>query len=200
MANLKDIKKGDKVILRMFTGAFIEAKVVEMADAKKIGFTNKSGVKMVFDKATGKQIAPEPKNPKYANFIEEYDEEAEAEGLAKKNAPRKPKAETKKAAKKPVEPEVEEELEDEETDSDEEEEFEEDEESDDEDDEDEEVSYEDMSLAELRAECKERGIKINSKMKEDKLIELLEEYDDQEDEDEEDADDEDFEDEDEEDE
>ena len=184
MANLKNIKKGDKVILRMFTGAFIEAKVVEMADAKKIGFTSKAGVKMVFDKATGKQISPEPKNPKYANFVEEYDEEAEAEGLAKKNAPRKPKAEAKKAVKKPVEPEVEEELEDEE----------EDEESD-EDEEEEEISYEDMSLAELREECKERGIKFTSKMKEGKLIELLEEYDEQEDEEYEDDDEEDFEDE-----
>lgn len=106
MANLKSIKKGDKVILRMFTGAFVEAKEVEMADAKKIGFTNKKGIKMVFDKETGKQIAPEPKNPKFANFIDDYDEKVEAEGLAKRAAKSKkteePKVETpkKKAAPK----------------------------------------------------------------------------------------------------
>lgn len=102
MANLKNIKKGDKVILRMFTGAFVEAKVVEMADAKKIGFTNKKGIKMVFDKATGKQITPEPKKPQFANFIEEYDEEAEKEGLAKKNNKSSKKKVTAKTKDKPA--------------------------------------------------------------------------------------------------
>lgn len=84
MAELKSIKKGDKVMLRMFTGAFVEAKEVEMADAKKIGFTNKKGVKMVFDRKTGKQISPEPKSEKFANFIEVYDAKVEAEELDKK--------------------------------------------------------------------------------------------------------------------
>ena len=104
MANLKNIKKGDKVMLRMFTGAFVEAKVVEMADAKKIGFTNKNGVKMVFDKETGKQITPEPKKPQFANYLEEYDADVEATELAKKkNKPTKKaaaKAEEDKPAKK----------------------------------------------------------------------------------------------------
>ncbi len=103
MANLKNIKKGDKVILRMFTGAFVEAKTVEMADAKKIGFTNKKGIKMVFDKATGKQIAPEPKNEKFANYLDDYDADVEAEALAKRNKkaaePEKP-AKAEKPAKK----------------------------------------------------------------------------------------------------
>ena len=100
MADLKSIKKGDKVILRMFTGAFVEAKVVEMADAKKIGFTNKKGIKMVFDKKTGKQISPEPKSEKFANFLTEYDEQVEAEALAKKNGGKK--AEEPKATEKPA--------------------------------------------------------------------------------------------------
>ena len=99
MANLKSIKKGDKVMLRMFTGAFVEAKVVEMADAKKIGFTNKNGVKMVFDKETGKQITPEPKKPQFANYLEVYDADVEAAELAKKkNKPAKKKAEKTQAA------------------------------------------------------------------------------------------------------
>lgn len=137
MANLKNIKKGDKVILRMFTGAFVEAKVVEMADAKKIGFTNKKGIKMVFDKATGKQISPEPKKPQFANFIEEYDEAAEKEGLAKKNnkSSKKVTPKTEKPAKKttvkkkaaPVEePEIEEDEDFEEEEELDEEEYEED--------------------------------------------------------------------------
>ena len=91
MANLKSIKKGDKVLLRMFTGAFVDVKVVEMADAKKIGFTNKKGIKMVFSRETGKQIIPEPKQPKFANFIEPYDADVEAAERAKKCAPKAPK-------------------------------------------------------------------------------------------------------------
>lgn len=110
MANLKSIKKGDKVMLRMFTGAFVEAKEVEMADKSRIGFTNKKGVKMVFDKTTGKQVQPEPKSEKFANYIEEYDAEIEAAEIAKK-ANKKPKA-TKKA--KAVEKPQEEDFEDEE--------------------------------------------------------------------------------------
>ena len=104
MADLKSIKKGDKVILRMFTGALVEAKTVEMADAKKIGFTNKKGIKMVFDKKTGKQVSPEPKNEKYANYITEYDEQVEAEALMKKNGGKKPAAPkaTAKKAEKPA--------------------------------------------------------------------------------------------------
>ena len=59
-----------------------------------------------------------------------------------------------------------------------------------EDEEDEEgTSYEDMSLAELRAECKERGIKYTPKQKAADLIALLEESD-EEDSEEEEAEDE----------
>lgn len=99
MAGLKDVSKGDKVILRLFTGAFVEAKTVEMADGTKIGFTNKKGVKMVFSKETGKQITPEPKSERFASFVEEYSEEAEKEGLAKKQntGEKKPRKSRKKA-------------------------------------------------------------------------------------------------------
>ena len=101
MAELKGIKKGDKVLLRMFTGAFVETKVVEMADAKKIGFTTKSGVKMVFDKKTGKQVSPEPKAEKFANYIDPYDKGVEAEELKKKEAAAEARA--KKAKEKAAE-------------------------------------------------------------------------------------------------
>lgn len=99
-ANLKKLKKGDKVNLFMFTGAFVESKVIEMADAKKIGFTNKKGIKMTFDKETGKQIDPKPKKETYANYIDVYDAKVEAAAEAKranKKTSDKPKV-TKKVA------------------------------------------------------------------------------------------------------
>lgn len=84
MADLKSIKKGDKVMLRLFTGAFVEAKEVEMADKNRIGFTNKKGIKMVFDKATGKQTQPEPKSERFASYVEPYDAKVEAAEIEKK--------------------------------------------------------------------------------------------------------------------
>ena len=48
---------------------------------------------------------------------------------------------------------------------------------DDEDDEDEEKDYSEMSLAELKAECKDRGLKVKKGMDKEDLIEMLEEDD-----------------------
>ena len=53
----------------------------------------------------------------------------------------------------------------------------EDDEDDDEDEEDEEKDYSEMSLAELKAECKDRGLKVKKGMDKDDLIEMLEEDD-----------------------
>ena len=50
-------------------------------------------------------------------------------------------------------------------------------EEDDEDGEDEEKDYSEMSLAELKAECKDRGLKVKKDMDKDDLIEMLEEDD-----------------------
>lgn len=50
-------------------------------------------------------------------------------------------------------------------------------EEDDEDGEDEEKDYSEMSLAELKAECKNRGLKVKKGMDQDDLIEMLEEDD-----------------------
>lgn len=47
----------------------------------------------------------------------------------------------------------------------------------DEDEEDEEKDYSEMSLAELKAECKDRGLKVKKGMDKDDLIEMLEEDD-----------------------
>ena len=60
-------------------------------------------------------------------------------------------------------------------DDEEEEEEEEDEEEDEEDDEDEdEVDYDELSLKELKAECKTRGLKVPKGSDKDDLVELLE--------------------------
>lgn len=123
MANLKNIKKGDKVIMRLFTGAFSGVKVVEKADANFIYFTTGKGMSK-FSRKTGKMIDPAPKTEAYANYIEEYDADVEAEEVAKKENARVARAEklaakkaeekaAKKAAKKKKKPEPEEEEQDE---------------------------------------------------------------------------------------
>ena len=71
-------------------------------------------------------------------------------------------------------------------DTDDEDEDDEDEEEDDDEDEDEEdeVDYDSLSLKELKALAKEKGIKVDKKAKKDDIIALLQEEDDEEDEDE----------------
>ena len=96
MANLKNIKKGDKVIMRLFTGAFSGVKEVEKADKDFIYFTTGKGMSK-FSRKTGKMVDPAPKNETYANYIEEYDEDVEAEEVAKKEKARQERA--KKLAK-----------------------------------------------------------------------------------------------------
>lgn len=127
MANLKNIKKGDKVIMRLFTGAYSGVKEVEKADKDFIYFTTGKGMSK-FSRKTGKMVEPAPKTEAYANYIEEYDPDVEAEEVAKKEEARKrrseklkkekaaAKAASKKAKKKaePEEEEIEEDEEDEE--------------------------------------------------------------------------------------
>lgn len=96
---IKDIKKGDKVILRLFTGAFSGVKEVEKADASNIYLTTGKGPSK-FSKKTGKMIEPAPKSERFASYIEEYDEKiakAEMDKKAKATSKKKP---AKKVAKK----------------------------------------------------------------------------------------------------
>lgn len=72
---------------------------------------------------------------------------------------------------------------DEDTD-DEDEDDEDDEEDEDEEDDEDEVDYESLSLKELKALAKEKGIKVDKKAKKDDIIALLQDDDDEEDEDE----------------
>lgn len=85
--------------------------------------------------------------------------------------------------------EDEEEDEDEDTDDEDEDDDEEDEDDDDEDeDEEDEVDYESLSLKELKALAKEKGIKVDKKAKKDDIIALLQEEDDEDDEEDEEDD------------
>ena len=116
--SLANVKKGDKVIMRLFTGAFSGVKEVKKADKNFIYFTTGKGMSK-FSRKTGKMLEPAPKNETYANYIEEYDEDIEAEEMAKKGKARterakKKEAEKAAAKKKAVKPEPEEDDEDEE--------------------------------------------------------------------------------------
>ena len=98
MADLKNIKKGDKVIMRLFTGAFSGVKEVEKADKDFIYFTTGKGMSK-FSRKTGKMVDPAPKSEAYANYIEEYDPDVEAEEVAKKEEARMKRSENAKKEK-----------------------------------------------------------------------------------------------------
>ncbi len=98
MANLKNIKKGDKVIMRLFTGAFSGVKEVEKEDKDFIYFTTGKGMSK-FSRKTGKMVDPAPKSESYANYIEEYDPDVEAEEVAKKEEARMKRSENAKKEK-----------------------------------------------------------------------------------------------------
>ncbi len=109
-----DIKKGDKVILKGFTGIKLGVFEVVSATKKTVTITKKTGDEMIFDKATGKQINVEEGKEKYANSIMEDD--------GSYVAPATRGASKKKEAKKPVKKAKVEEPEDEEEDDEEEDE------------------------------------------------------------------------------
>lgn len=88
-----DIKKGDKVILKGFTGIKLGVFEVVSATKKTVTITKKTGDEMVFDKATGKQINVEEGKEKYANSIMEDDGSYVApatRGVSKKKEAKKP--------------------------------------------------------------------------------------------------------------
>ncbi len=119
-----NVKKGDTVILHMFTGIPVGVKQVIKADKKTFTIVTGKG-DTVFDKKTGYQLEPECKSDRYRNYcteddgsfedyrkgkatkpakktakkakVEEEDEEDEEERPAKKKSSKKP---AKKAAPK----------------------------------------------------------------------------------------------------
>lgn len=96
-------KKGETVILHMFTGIAVGVKEVLKADKKTITLNTRSG-EAVFDRKTGFQIEPPAKAERYRNYVTEddgtFDEEKAKRKKtkdSKKSKPVKPKKSTKKA-------------------------------------------------------------------------------------------------------
>lgn len=109
-----EVKKGDSVILKGFTGIKLGVFQVTAANKKTVTITKKNGDEMIFDRKTGKQVNVEEGKEKYANSIMEDD--------GSYVAPATRGASKKKAAKKPAKPAPVEDDEDEEDEDEEEEE------------------------------------------------------------------------------
>ena len=94
-------KKGETVILHMFTGIAVGVKEILKADKKTITIETRSG-EAVFDRKTGFQMEPPAKAERYRNYVTEDDGTFEEEKKAKKKAAAKKstKKTTKKSAKK----------------------------------------------------------------------------------------------------
>ena len=112
-----NLKKGDKVIVKGFTGIKLCVSEVAKADKKTITVLKKNGDEMIFDRKTAKQINVEEGKEKFANSVMEDDGSYEGHAPVSKKKGKK----AAKAAPKKVKPEPEE-VEDEDEDDDEEEE------------------------------------------------------------------------------
>lgn len=71
-AFLKTLKKGSTVIVCAFTGMKLGVREIIAADKSTVTIENKTG-EAVFDRKTGKQIDPEPKAERFANYLIEDD-------------------------------------------------------------------------------------------------------------------------------
>lgn len=107
-------KKGDKVILKGFTGIKLGVFEVVSATKKTITINKKNGDELVFDRKTGRQVNVEEGKEKYANSVMEDD----GSFVAPSTRGASKKAVAKKSAKKapPVEDDDDEYEEDEEED------------------------------------------------------------------------------------
>lgn len=108
--SLKDVKKGDNVILCGFTGIKLGVFEVTKASEKSISITKKDGSILTFSRKTGKQTNVEEGKERYANSIME-DDGSYTPPRRKKKAEKKT---TKKKSSKKAEPVEDEEPEDEE--------------------------------------------------------------------------------------
>lgn len=93
-----ELKKGEKVILKGFTGIKLGVFPVESTTKKTITILKKNGDELVFDRKTGKQVNVEEGKEKYANSIIEDDGSFVAPstaGAKRKAAKKAPKAKTK---------------------------------------------------------------------------------------------------------
>lgn len=107
-----EVKKGDKVILKGFTGIKLGLFEVDTATKKTVTIIKRNGDEMVFDRKTGRQINVEEGKERYANFLMEDDGSYVAP--ATRGASKRKKADKEATKGKKAEVEDEEEDEDEE--------------------------------------------------------------------------------------
>ena len=107
-----ELKKGDKVILKGFTGIKLGVFEITSVTKKTVTIVKRNGDEMIFDRKTGRQVNVEEGKEKYANSIMEDDGSFVAPST--RGASRKKAA--KKAAPKaaPVEDDEDEEVEEDE--------------------------------------------------------------------------------------
>lgn len=106
--SLKNIKKGDSVIIKGFTGIKLGVFTVAKATDKTITVEKKDGNLMIFSKKDGKQTNVEDGKEKYANTVMEDDGSYVKPNSGKrKKADKKP---AKKASKKEEPEDIEDEL------------------------------------------------------------------------------------------
>lgn len=93
--SLKDVKKGDSVIVKGFTGIKLGVFTVAKATEKNITVEKKDGSLMIFSKKDGKQTNVEEGKERYANSVMEDDG-----SYVQPHRGKKTKKEDKKPAKK----------------------------------------------------------------------------------------------------
>ena len=106
--SLKNVKKGDSVIVKGFTGIKLGVFTVAKATEKNITVEKKDGSLMIFSKKDGKQTNVEEGKERYANSVMEDDGSyvQPHRGKKTKKEDQKPAKKSKKAkAKKKPEPE-----------------------------------------------------------------------------------------------
>lgn len=109
-----EVKKGEKVIVKGFTGIKLGVFEVDKADKKTVTILKKNGDEMVFDRKTCKQINVEEGKEKYANSIMEDDGSYVAPSTKKVAKKKAAKPATKKAKPEPEDEDDEDEEEEEE--------------------------------------------------------------------------------------
>lgn len=96
-----EAKKGEKVIVKGFTGIKLGVFEVTGVTKKTISVTKRNGDEMVFDRKTGKQTNIEEGKEKYANTAMDDDGSYVAPTRKKAAAPVKEEKSSKKSSKKP---------------------------------------------------------------------------------------------------
>lgn len=112
--SLKNVKKGDSVIVKGFTGIKLGVFTVAKATEKNITVEKKDGSLMIFSKKDGKQTNVEEGKERYANSVMEDDGSYVQPHRGKKT--KKEDKKPAKKAKKQAEPVDDEEFEDEDDD------------------------------------------------------------------------------------